>query len=56
MFTLWMAEEIAKDLEEKKVGKEILDHTGYKHESSLTRALMNATGHGLRRPRKRPAK
>jgi hypothetical protein len=51
-----MAEDAAKMHESGMVGKEILDHTGYKHESSLTRALINATGHGLRRDRRRPEK
>ena len=56
MFIHWMAEDAAKMHESGMVGKEILDHTGYKHESSLTRALINATGHGLRRDRRRPEK
>ena len=54
MFGEWLALDVAKMHASGMVGKEILDHTGYKHQSSLTRALTNATGHGLRQPRKRP--
>jgi transcriptional regulator GlxA family with amidase domain len=52
-FTLWIAENADKKLEAKMVGKQILADTGYAHQSSLSRALTNARGHGLRRGRKR---
>jgi len=52
MFTLWMAEQADEKVKEGMKGKEFNKDMGYSHHSHLTRALMNARGHGLRRDRK----
>jgi len=54
LFTLWMCEDVREMKTTGMKGKEMLKKTGYSDVSSLSRALINATGNGLRRQRERP--
>src|SRR5438445_13036952 len=53
LFALWRAEEVGNLKAAGMVGKEIIDKVNLANPASLTRALILATGRGLRQARRK---